>query len=429
MQNVINYKNILFSIIVVPMGIVLQSWLLNIKMHSMYDISNVYLLFFQDCLIVLGTYYLIRRNIHKHLASGVTYIQRVIDSEKINLTTRISTSKKDIFNNLWANLNTIFVQSENTISELMDSAARLIPMSQELTDTYSAITQKATMQAQFSQVVVDAIQEVYESNSKVIEDTDEINNSTGMSVKCVAVSQKIVIETVESIDDLAEQLVNVSQQIDTLFKNSEQIERVIEVITNIADQTNLLALNAAIEAARAGEHGRGFAVVADEVRTLSERTRESTIEVQGIVEKIQQNTTSVVNTMSNSQSAMDNSILKSKQTVDQLEEIHKSVLYINEIGEKIRASISQQTASIEKTRNSSSGLSELNVDALDNSKIHTVSSDDLIKLSNILKQNLEKFIVTNSTWNTQKRNKSRLEKPTNTEMHSKENNDKNIDIW
>ncbi len=314
----INLGNILFSLFIVPIGIELQSRILNFQDFSFSSLPQLLILFIQDSLIIAITYYLTRSFFQKKIKSGQDFIKQCTDNEQIDLTQRLPTKNKDLFFELNQQINESLSFSEQIVSGISASSSRLIPMSEELTDTYSLFTQKAALQNDFSQVVVDAINEVHQSNTLVNQHIDEIYDSTRYAVNHVGQSQKTVIETTDSIDQLANQLANAHQQIDTLYQNTEQIGTIIEVINTIAEQTNLLALNAAIEAARAGDHGRGFAVVADEVRTLSERTRASTHQVHEIVEQIQDNMSTVVTTMEKSQTAMSDSVDKSKQTAEQL---------------------------------------------------------------------------------------------------------------
>ena len=404
------------------------NWLLPINTPHISGLLLLFVLFFQDVLIVAVAYFLIKRSYKKRLEAAECYFQTILDAGKINMTARIQIPEKDILTDVWSALNGLLERNEDAITNIRRSVARLIPMAQELTDTYSTNTQKTAMQTEISRSVINAINEVYESNQLVNQRTDEIIRSARSGLECVDENQKIVNEMIVSIDNLSIQLACASEQIKALHVSSNQIDKIIEVIKTIADQTNLLALNAAIEAARAGEYGRGFAVVADEVRTLAERTRLSTIEVQQTIELIQKNTSTVVDTMAKSQAAMQESMTKSTQAEVQLNEIRKSTQHINDIADNIRISIAEQTTFVEKTRAASDSLTELNADALENSRIHTVSSDDLIKLNEVLKEQLEIFVVSDSSWHTKKRENPRVVKQPMMTVQSLENDD-DIELW
>lgn len=327
MDNTLNQQRsstLFFPIAIILIAIAQQGWLLTIEDQSLYGIPKLDVFLFGELVLVAGTHYLTRRYFVKRLSSGEDYFRAILDSERINLSFRVPINKKDILMHFWSTLNEIMQNSEATISEMRRTVSRLIPMAEELTDTYSSNTQKAALQAQISRSVIDAINEVHESNQLVNQRADEIARSARTGLECLNLNQRLIHEMVASIDHLSNQLHCVSQQIEALHQSSERIGQVVKIIKDIADQTNLLALNAAIEAARAGEQGRGFAVVADEVRTLAARTSSSTTEIQKTIELIQKSTTSVVNTMSASQSAMQESITKSKLAETQLEEMYHS---------------------------------------------------------------------------------------------------------
>lgn len=394
----------------------------------MSDLSTATIIFLQDVLIVAIAYFLMKRAFKKRLDAAEYVFKAILDVEKINLTARVPIPEKDILTDLWSVVNGLLERCENAITTIRGSVSRLVPMAQELTDTYSTTTQKAAMQTEISRSVINAINEVYGSNQLVNQRTDEIIESARSGMERVNENQRLVNDMVLSVDHLSTQLACAMEQIETLHASSQQIGKIIEVIKTIADQTNLLALNAAIEAARAGEYGRGFAVVADEVRTLAERTRQSTIEVQQTIELIQKNTSAVVNTMANSQVAMQESKTKSAQAEVQLNEIRKSTQYINDVADSIRISITEQTAFVEKTRVASDNLTELNADALESSRIHSVSSDDLISLNDVLKQQLETFVVSDASWRTKKREKPRIVNTSMAISQTHESSD-DIELW
>jgi methyl-accepting chemotaxis protein len=394
----------------------------------MSDLSTATIIFLQDVLIVAIAYFLMKRAFKKRLDAAEYVFKAILDAEKINLTARVPIPEKDILTDLWSVVNGLLERCENAITTIRGSVSRLVPMAQELTDTYSTTTQKAAMQTEISRSVINAINEVYGSNQLVNQRTDEIIQSARSGMERVNENQRLVNDMVLSVDHLSTQLACAMEQIETLHASSQQVGKIIEVIKTIADQTNLLALNAAIEAARAGEYGRGFAVVADEVRTLAERTRQSTIEVQQTIELIQKNTSAVVNTMANSQVAMQESKTKSAQAEVQLNEIRKSTQYINDVADSIRISITEQTAFVEKTRVASDNLTELNADALESSRIHSVSSDDLISLNDVLKQQLETFVVSDASWRTKKREKPRIVNTSMAISQTHESSD-DIELW
>jgi methyl-accepting chemotaxis protein len=158
---------------------------------------------------------------------------------------------------------------------------------------------------------------------------------------------------------LAEQIENTANVIHQLEEDSENIGKVLDVIKGIAEQTNLLALNAAIEAARAGEQGRGFAVVADEVRTLAGRTQESTAEINQVIEKLQLGSQKAVDVMNKSREDAQSVVEQATQAGTSLSVISTAVERINDMSSQIASAAEQQNSTAEEINRNITNISEL----------------------------------------------------------------------
>ncbi len=326
-------------------------------------------------------------------------------NESVNLAWRAP--EQGLLKPYASQLNKLFSHLDESLFTIRQSASRLIPMSQELVDVFNNVNQKTVLQAQYGQTMSDILQQIEQTNHLITQHTDAIESSVHDGVSSVENSQQVVADTVDSINQLASRLESASSEIITLNNNSENIVSVIEVIDGIAEQTNLLALNAAIEAARAGEHGRGFAVVADEVRSLAERTRNSTLEVRSMIEEIHSSTQQVVKSMDAGQEAMKDTMSKSQQTTAQLEKVHGAVQLINSASQSIVQSSTSQTSTITQAHDSIRSITEMNSSLLGSTGSDELESDDLKNLGNVLHAKLELLSVSNPDWDMGKRAKSR----------------------
>jgi methyl-accepting chemotaxis protein len=155
---------------------------------------------------------------------------------------------------------------------------------------------------------------------------------------------EIVEETTQGMVRISQSVKDSASTIETLGKNSEQIGEIIKVISDIAEQTNLLALNAAIEAARAGEQGRGFAVVADEVRSLAEKTTTATKEIGDMIKKIQEETSSAVRSMQTGTKDVDNGVMLANQAGQSLKQIVEAIQNVTDMIMQIATAAEEQSA-------------------------------------------------------------------------------------
>ena len=186
----------------------------------------------------------------------------------------------------------------------------------------------------------------------VASNATDASDSTGLGLNEATKGKQVVNTAINSINKLAEEIQNAATVIENLSKYSTNIGDILNVIKAIADQTNLLALNAAIEAARAGEHGRGFAVVADEVRVLASRTQDSALEIELVIEQLQKRIKQAVQVMDGSCKQADSSVSKAQKVSEALESITSAVNIAGKLNRQIAsASDVQSTVALEIDKN------------------------------------------------------------------------------
>ena len=201
----------------------------------------------------------------------------------------------------------------------------------------------------------------------------------------------VVAETINAIETLSANIETVSRVTEDLANESQNIGSVLDVIRSISEQTNLLALNAAIEAARAGEHGRGFAVVADEVRTLASRTGQSTDEIQSMISKLQEGTRAAVDAVKASQTLSVSTVEQASSANNSLNEIERLVSVITEMNSQIARATEQQTQAADEVNLRINDLSQSTEQSLDNTKQLNSASDKLKQSSTELSSIVNRF--------------------------------------
>ena len=280
-------------------------------------------------------------------------------SEKIaagDLTIQIGSEGQKNSNDELCRLNTNMAKMteglRQTISEVASTSSMLASQAEELSLVANETRSNVVEQQKRTASVASAVTEMTASSREVAENTEAARDSAGSAEKLSGEGKQIVEQTLVSIKALSTEVNATADVIHLLTEDSVKIGQVLDVIRGIAEQTNLLALNAAIEAARAGEQGRGFAVVADEVRTLAKRTQESTQEIQQVIEGLQQRTHQAHESMRGSQSQVEASAARGSQAGEALTRIAEEVAAIAQQNTQIAAAMNQQEAAAEEINHS-----------------------------------------------------------------------------
>jgi len=260
-----------------------------------------------------------------------------------DLTQRISVDSKDEVGQLAENFNRFVGSQHQLISHIRSLAHELDADAERSLVTNQNSVSELQRQQQEVTMVATAVTEMACATQEIANNAENTAAASQQSAESSEHGKQLVEKTRSSINNLAEEVGQATQVISDLSHHAQSISGILSTIQGIAEQTNLLALNAAIEAARAGEQGRGFAVVADEVRVLSHRTQESTLEIQSTIETLQQTTASAVTLMETSQGLAGNSVEDADAAVRSLEEITQAIALISDMAGQIATAAEEQT--------------------------------------------------------------------------------------
>jgi len=348
-------------------------------------VSTIFIIVF-----TLLTSFFISRNISQRLTE-IGNKMRQISTGSSDLNARLSEEGKDELANIAIGFNQFVDKLSASFGDIADIADKLHSAASNSNDLASKTQSDSQTQYKSTQTIISSIEEVIHSITKVAVDADSASTEANSVQQKSLKGEEIINTAGGAIHQLSSDIEHATSVITKLEEDSKQIVGMLDVIKSIAEQTNLLALNAAIEAARAGEAGRGFAVVADEVRSLSVRTQESTEQIHLVINNIQQGVSDSVEAMTKGAVNMKNGIQSVNLSASAMQEINEATLLISEINQHISVTTQQQKIMSNIISEETVEVGELASVTLDGTQESLDINMELSHLSKQLKELIKKF--------------------------------------
>jgi len=334
-------------------------------------------------LIGLLSLWLVSRNLIEPIRNLIDYVTRLSRGQ---LAERVVSERRDELGNLAAAANTLRDFLAETFTRLQRSAGDLDSASGELNAIATTMAGGTSEQFNRTDQVATAMNEMSATAQEVARHAADAARAADDADQSAQQGEKVMQTTIHSITQMRGEIANTATVIRRLETDSGRIGKVLEVIRGIAEQTNLLALNAAIEAARAGEAGRGFAVVADEVRNLAQRTAESIIEINQIIQNVQTGAVDAAQAIESGQARSDESVEQVTQAGAMLERITLAVEAIRDMNRQIATAAEEQTSVAEDISRNLTEITAIASTNLDNVQRTESASQNLHGLSGQLNE-------------------------------------------
>jgi methyl-accepting chemotaxis protein len=312
-----------------------------------------------------------------------------------NLTMKVDVSSTDEIGRMGEAFNSMIERFHNVVRDIHASADHMASGSEELSASASQIATGTEVQSDRAEHVATASQEMSATVIEVAKNVSGVAESARNANESASKGSDIVSKTIASMNGIAETARESSEVIATLGDRSKEIGNIIKVIEDIADQTNLLALNAAIEAARAGEQGRGFAVVADEVRKLAERTSKATKEIGEMIISIQTETDKAIETMETEVKVVEEGVGLGQEAGKALDEIAAQVSEVTATIEQVATASEEQSTTADQISSDIEAVAEVTKETTEGVNQIVQASEEMARLAVNLQQLVSMFTILN----------------------------------
>jgi len=365
----------------------------NLQKRQVEQLQDFYFLLIA-CLLVLAFVSYLMLGFNLSVRRGIDSILTTArEVAKGDLTVQVELKSKDEIGQLGEEFNQMTQNIRNLISEVTNTSDVVVTQTSRVDDIAAQSSQSIELQSSEIEQVTTAVNEMTISVQEVARTTSEASDASIQVSNEANSGNQLVASSLESIKLLSTNIDHSVEMIDLLAKESDGISVVLDVIKGIADQTNLLALNAAIEAARAGEQGRGFAVVADEVRTLAQRTQQSTQEIEKIIQRLQSGVSDTSKSMTISHENVGKSVTSSEEVGEALGRISSSAQSIVDFNALIVTATEEQTIVAQEIDQKIIAINDLTTQSAEGAKDTVESLDNMVEQTNHLKEVVAAFKI------------------------------------